>query len=67
MHLRINTFALVKKEMGHKRGQGKSMMHAYMCCGRRKGTCRAQAMSNSEEFKSIVVTIVELHWSEGIS
>ena len=32
-----------------------------------KGTCRAEAMSNSEKIKSVALAIIELHLSEGIS
>jgi len=31
-----------------------------------KGTSRAEATSNSEKIKSVALTIVELHESEGI-
>ena len=32
-----------------------------------KGTCRAEAMSNSEKIKPVALAIIELRLSEGIS
>ena len=32
-----------------------------------KGTCRAEAMSNSEKIKPVTLVVIELHLSEGIS
>ena len=32
-----------------------------------KGTCRAEAMSNSEKIKPLALAIIELRLSEGIS
>ena len=32
-----------------------------------KGTCRAEAMSNSEKIKPVASTVIELRLSEGIS
>ena len=36
-------------------------------CGMSKGTCRAEAMSNSENIKPIALAIIKLCFSEGIS
>ena len=33
----------------------------------RKGTSRAEAMSNSEKIKPVALAVIELHLSEGIS
>ena len=41
-------------------------MHC-MYCGMPKGTCRAEAMSNSETIKPIALAVIELRLSEGIS
>ena len=38
-----------------------------MYCGMPKGTCRAEAMSNSEKIKPVALAVTELHLSEGIS
>ena len=32
-----------------------------------KGTCRAEATSNSEKIKPVALAVIELHLSEGIS
>ena len=36
-------------------------------CGMPKGTCRAEATSNSEKIKPVALAIIELRLSEGIS
>ena len=36
-------------------------------CGMTKGTCQAEATSNSEKIKPIALAIIELRLSEGIS
>ena len=41
-------------------------MHC-MYCGMPKGTCRAEATSNSEKIKPIALAVIELRLSEGIS
>jgi len=38
-----------------------------MHSGMAKGTSQAEAMSNSENIKSVALAVVELHKSEGIS
>ena len=38
-----------------------------MYCGMPKGTCRAEATSNSERIKPVALAVIELHLSEGIS
>jgi len=35
-------------------------------CGLPKGTCQAEAMSNSEKIKPVALAVIELYWSEGI-
>ena len=39
-------------------------MHC-MYCGMPKGTCRAEAMSNSEKIKPVALAVIELRLSEG--
>jgi len=51
-----------KDEWNRKEGTSKSMKNAY--CVMPKGTSLAQA--TGEKIKHIVLTIVELCWSEGI-
>ena len=41
-------------------------MHC-MYCGMPKGTSRAEAMSNSEKIKPVVLAVIKLRLSEGIS
>ena len=36
-------------------------------CGMPKGTCRADATSNSEKIKPVALTVIELCLSEGVS
>ena len=38
-----------------------------MYCGMPKGTCRAEATSNSEKIEPIALAVIELRLSEGIS
>ena len=33
-----------------------------MYCGMQKGTCRAEATSNSEKIKSVALAVIELRW-----
>ena len=37
-----------------------------MYCGMPKGTCQAEATSNSEKINPIALAVIELHFSEGI-
>ena len=37
-----------------------------MYCGMPKGTCRAEATSNSEKMKPVALAVIELCLSEGI-
>ena len=46
---------------------GKSMKNALYVLWYAKGTSRAKAMSNSEKIKPVVLAIVALCFSEGIS
>ena len=39
----------------------------HMHCGMPKGTCWAEAMSNSEKIKPVALAVIELRLSEGIS
>ena len=41
-------------------------MHC-MYCGIPKGTCRAEATSNSEKIKPVALAVIELRLSEGVS
>ena len=36
-------------------------------CGMPKGTCRAEATSNSEKIKPVALAVIEVRLSEGIS
>ena len=38
-----------------------------MYCGMPKGTCQAEATSNSEKIKPVALAVIELHLSEGIN
>ena len=38
-----------------------------MYCGMSKGTCQTEAMLNSEKIKPVVLAVIELCLSEGIS
>ena len=38
-----------------------------MYCGMPKGTCRAEVMSNSEKIMPVVLAVIKLRLSEGIS
>ena len=54
--------------MEHKGGHwySKSMKMHYIFCGMPNDTSLAEAMSNSEKIKPVVLAVVELHLSEGI-
>jgi len=54
-------FVESKDEWDTKEGTGKSMKNALHAQGVTKGTSRAEAMSNSEKIKPVVLAIVELH------
>ena len=41
-------------------------MH-FTYCSMSKGTCRAEATSNSEKIKPVALAVIELRFSEGIS
>ena len=61
-------FVVSKYEWDTKEDTGKSMKNAlYVYCGIPKGTCRAEATSNSEKIKPIALAVIKLCLSEGIS
>ena len=60
-------FAISKDEWNTKEDTGKSMRMHCMYYGMPKGTCRAEAMSNSEKIKPVALAVIELRLSEGIS
>ena len=63
-YCQIDTFCCQQRWMGHKGGHW--WMHCTYC-GVPKGTCPAEAMSNSEKIKPIALAIIKVHLSEGIS
>ena len=65
---KLTLFAVSKDEWDTKEDNGKSMKNAScMYCGMPKGTCRAEATSNSEKIKPIALAIIKLRLSGGIS
>ena len=58
-------FSLSTKMIGTQ--TGKSMKNTLHVCGMPKGTCRAEATSNSEKIKPVALAVIELRLSEGIS
>ena len=60
-------FAVNKDEWDTKEDIGKFMKMHCMYCGMPKGTCPAEAMSNSEKIKTLALAVIKVRLSEGIS
>ena len=62
-------FPVSKDEWDTKEDTDNSMKNALyvLYCGMPKGTCRAEATSNSEKSKPVALAVIKLHLSEGIS
>ena len=60
-------FPVSKDEWDTKEDTGKSMKNALYILRYVKGTCRAEATSNSEKINPVALVVIELCLSEGIS
>ena len=64
---KLTLFAVSKDEWDTKEDAGKSMKNALYILWYAKGTPWAEVTSNSEKIKPIVLAVIELRLSEGIS
>ena len=64
---KLTPFPVSKDEWDTKEDTGKSMKNALYVLRYAKGTCRAEATSNSDKIKPVALAVIELHLSEGIS
>ena len=65
---KLTLFAVSKDEWDTKEDTDKSMKNAlYVYFSMPKGTCQAEATSNSEKIKPVALAVIKLRLSGGIS